>query len=87
MIYKLIGWYLKRQRIKRGLTLREFCIHRRHDASTISRLERGYYFEIAPEYKVCGGAPLSSMVDTKKEDLAGEAAYGWDNPDDGKSDK
>jgi transcriptional regulator with XRE-family HTH domain len=51
MIYKLIGWYLKRQRIKRGLTLREFCIRQEYDASTISRLERGYYFKIAPEYE------------------------------------
>lgn len=51
MIYKLIGWYLKRQRIKRGITLREFCIWNRYDPSTISRLERGYYFKTAPEYK------------------------------------
>lgn len=51
MIYKLIGWYLKKQRIKRGLTLREFCIWQRYDASTISRLERGYYFGVAPEYE------------------------------------
>jgi len=49
MIYKLIGWYLKRQRIRRKRTLREFCLTQRYDASTISRLERGYYFKIAPE--------------------------------------
>lgn len=51
MIYKLIGWYLKRQRIKRGLTLREFCVYQRYDVSTISRLERGYYFTDAPEIR------------------------------------
>jgi len=51
MIYKLIGWYLKRQRIKRGLTLREFCIRFKYDPSTLSRVERGYYFKVAPEYR------------------------------------
>ena len=51
MIYKLIGWYLKRQRIKRGLTLREHCERLHLDHSTIGRVERGYYFKIAPEYK------------------------------------
>ena len=51
MIHTLIGWYLKRQRIKRGVTLREFCIRQEYDASTISRLERGYYFRVAPEFK------------------------------------
>lgn len=51
MIYRLIGWYLKRQRIKRGLTLREHCKRLLLDYSTISRVERGYYFKVAPEYK------------------------------------
>ncbi len=51
MIYRLIGWYLKRQRIRRGFTLREFCIRQKYNASTISRIERGYYFDVAPEYK------------------------------------
>lgn len=51
MIYRLIGWYLKRQRIKRGWTLRVYCKKFYLDASTISRVERGYYFKIAPEYK------------------------------------
>jgi len=51
IIYKLIGKYLKHQRIKRKLTLREFCFKQDFDAVTISRIERGYYFKKAPEAK------------------------------------
>ena len=51
MIYRLIGWFLRKQRIKKNYTLRRFCHEFSLNASTISRIERGYYFKIAPEYK------------------------------------
>ena len=50
MIYRFIGWYLHRKRLKKGYTLREFCKTFDFEPSTISRIERGYYFSPAPEY-------------------------------------
>ena len=67
MIYKIIGWYLKRQRIRRGYTLREYCISFQLDASTISRIERGYYFKVAPEEEL-----MRSIRRAQKEVEAGK---------------
>jgi len=51
MIYRLIGWFLKNRRIKKRYTLRAFCKEFGFDPVTISKIERGYYFETAPEDK------------------------------------
>ena len=69
MIYKLLGWYLRRQRLRKGVTLREFCVWNRYDPSTISRLERGYYFKVAPEYEFFFKS--HRLVDGKWVEIAG----------------
>lgn len=51
IIFVVIGKFLRKQRIKRGLTLRAFCKLYHLDPVTISKIERGYYFKIAPEDK------------------------------------
>ena len=54
MIYRLIGWFLKKRRIKKRYTLRAFCKEFGFDPVTISKIERGYYFEVAPEDRSLG---------------------------------
>ena len=49
MIYRLLGKFLKRQRIRQGYTLRRFCQEFNLDAVTISKIERGFYFKESPE--------------------------------------
>jgi transcriptional regulator with XRE-family HTH domain len=49
---KMFGKFIKERRIKKGLTLREFCKLIEVDASNWSKIERGLLFPPKSDYKL-----------------------------------